>query len=670
MQKKSEIVLQALNKIHHAFADDLTFDRLSIMLDPVLEAYIDLTGANEVAISFFNYYYENSNPVVSVFSKGEIDSEIYGYFEKVKQEQSDFSSFQKIYNEIYLSKQTVATKLDGMNFLGVPLVTKNRILGIVCLFNVSHTDGLEDDPYIQSLNQGCLVVAIGQRESRKNREALRILEIKDEMLNMVIDRVEKQKKELNIAKIAAESANHAKNVIIANLGHEFRTPLTTIISSTELLKLTEPTQKQQRFHQTIALAAEHLLSLVNNLLDIAKIESGSFEVQLSHFDLSQLALEVANTFSLKAYEQKIDFFFYYDPNVSRSCYGDVLIIKQVLINLLGNAIKFTKSGYVYLSVKLENNNVLFQIEDTGIGIKDESKDKIFKRFYQVDATISRQFGGTGLGLELCKNLVEKLNGSISFNSIYNQGSTFYFTLPLKMEKKPLSFKALNTRVGIITSKNHWNGILESYLNFLKARPEIFSDKNRLNDFSCIITDEDSLDEEFFQNLKNYRGKVILISNFFEEKKLNLPLAQILDNPFLVDQLYHLIEGTSWDMENFRAKILVIDDYAINLELTKEILEALGCFVDATDSGSSAIDLFKTNDYDMVFMDLQMPDLSGYEVTEELRKIEKGGKRVPIIALTANVVEEDEDKHKKAGMNGYLSKPIRIKEIEDVLQKYL
>ena len=124
------------------------------------------------------------------------------------------------------------------------------------------------------------------------------------------------------------------------------------------------------------------------------------------------------------------------------------------------------------------------------------------------------------------------------------------------------------------------------------------------------------------------------------------------------------------MENFRAKILVIDDYAINLELTKEILEALGCFVDATDSGSSAIDLFKTNDYDMVFMDLQMPDLSGYEVTEELRKIEKGGKRVPIIALTANVVEEDEDKHKKAGMNGYLSKPIRIKDIEDVLQKYL
>lgn len=269
---------------------------------------------------------------------------------------------------------------------------------------------------------------------KQNKEALKLMKVKDEILEIYLNRLEKQNLELAQAKKEADLANQAKSTFLTNLSHELRTPLTTIMGTTELLLLSNLTEKQTKSAKIIYSSAELLLNLMNDFLDISKIEAGEMKVESIPTDLPSLIQDVASLFTPKSVQKNIEFQIFLDPQLPTMILADPVRFRQVLLNFLGNAFKFTEKGYVKLSVtRKEHDNhpfVCFEVEDTGIGIPEAGKEKLFKRFSQVNSTIARKSGGAGLGLSISKQIVELMKGTIGYKTEENKGSTFWFEIPL------------------------------------------------------------------------------------------------------------------------------------------------------------------------------------------------------------------------------------------------
>ncbi len=520
----------------------------------------------------------------------------------------------------------------------------------------------------------------------------------------------------------AEQANRAKSQFLANMSHEIRTPMNGVIGMIELLKDTELAPKQRRFADTVHTSAESLLNVINDILDFSKIEAGRLELESMDFDLRQTAEDVCELLAEKAQSKGLELACVIDDAVVTQVHGDPGRLRQILINLIGNAIKFTERGEVVARITAETpdpqgGRLRFEVKDTGIGIDPEARARIFHAFTQADGSTTRRYGGTGLGLAICKQLAEMMGGAVGVESEPGRGSTFWFTARLGRAEAtppgpPGRSKGLQgLRVMIVddnatnrellqhqvTSWGMTNGCAESGAQALTMLRSA-AGEGRPYDLAILDMMMPGMDGmQLARTIKADRTiaslrLVILTSMGLRGDAAEARRAKIeayLSKPVRQSELYNCLatlmgrapnkEGLvtrhslSEARPSLKGHILLAEDNAVNQEVVRAMLESIGCQVTITADGEAVLEALARNTYDLVLMDCQMPKKDGFEATAELRRREQatpGGARIPVVALTANAMEGDRERCLEAGMDDYLSKPLRQDALVAVLARWL
>ena len=508
-------------------------------------------------------------------------------------------------------------------------------------------------------------------------------------------------------KVRAHESNEAKSLFLANMSHEIRTPMNGIIGFTDLLKATNASEEQKEFINIIDKSAQNLLSIINNILDLSKIESNKVEIEDIPFETHTEFETAVETFAASAAEKSLDLEYNIDMRISPQLKGDPAKIREVLINLLNNAIKFTNPGgrislgIKRLDVKEGKALIRFQVSDTGIGMTPKQATHIFRPFAQGDADTTRKYGGTGLGLTISQQYVELMGGKIDVQSEKEKGSTFTFTLLL--EEVPVTEGVLQNRFVDVAVGQHihepismLDKTLNSYLHFLGAETETFSTIPRLkellkvNPTSLIIVDINHAPEETLQALEHLdRKQLILISSLTNRDRVDgyhTSPESVIYQPLTPTKLIRAIQAKvnfeeiiqeeklviSVAKTVFDAKALIAEDNAINQRLIQNILRTMGLDADLANNGQEAFEKRQTGTYDIVFMDIQMPIMDGVEATHAILKYEreKNIPHIPIVALTANALKGDRERFLNEGLDEYVSKPIEMNELLYVLNKFL
>jgi len=540
------------------------------------------------------------------------------------------------------------------------------------------------------------------------------------ILLIVITDITAQKK----AEEEATAASRAKSEFLANMSHEMRTPLNGIIGFTDLLMQTDLKEPQMQYMQAVYTSATSLLDLINDVLDLSKIEAGKLELDPERTDLVEMCEQITDIVKHKAHEKGLELLLDISPQLPRYVIADRLRLKQVLINLLGNAVKFTEKGEVELKVEsssgtsMNTADITFSVRDTGIGIPKESHSRIFSSFSQADGSITRRYGGTGLGLTISNRLIEKMGSGLEFESEPGEGSTFHFTVTFPAETGRMAVKDdhADIRRALIVDDNSSNrSILRSMLSAAGIRADTASSGEEAlgmigdrNSYDLIVTDHsmpfmDGL--ELAGKIRNELGipaescPVILLHNspdgsLVHERCKALGIGAVLSKPARISQLMGAITrlcsaGNGYteaalederDQETGRlyqeCTILIAEDNVINMTLASTIISGLlpqARIIKATD-GQQAVRAFKDARPDMIFMDIQMPELSGYDASRAIRQIEAGtgesGAHTPIIALTAGTVKGEKERCLEAGMDDYTTKPVVAATIGSLLCKWL
>ncbi len=520
--------------------------------------------------------------------------------------------------------------------------------------------------------------------------------------------IEQTKQETENAKEASE----AKSMFLANMSHEIRTPLNGIVGFTELLKDTDLQEEQREFIDIIEKSSENLLEIINNILDLSKIESNKLEIEEIVFNPIEEFDSAVEVYAVRASEKHIDLGCFIDPELERPIKGDPTKIKEIVINLLSNAVKFTSSGGAInvdiRKVPIDQPNrtrIRFSVEDSGIGVTAEQRANIFEAFGQADVSTSRKYGGTGLGLTISSRFVELMGGKLDLESEPGHGTTFFFELEFE-EIETLNdsirgtFSYINALILESDTKTKRQEIyLKQYLDFYGVSYTTFKDIAELQklerqiNYDMLFVDFDYTNEAAIEEYSKTQEELILITKSYYMKKIDnmgLDIFKVMYEPMNGTKLKNVLE--SFDLESFnnkkakqvrqkkfdantskfKAKALVAEDNIINQKLIRRTLEDLGLDITLANNGLEAFEKRKNGDFDVIFMDIQMPVLDGMEATQEILDYEEdfGVPHVPIIALTANALKGDRERFMGVGMDEYTTKPLVRTELVSLLNHFL
>jgi len=502
-------------------------------------------------------------------------------------------------------------------------------------------------------------------------------------------------------KLIALQANEAKSLFLANMSHEIRTPLNGIVGFTEILRSTDLTEEQEEFLSIIDKSSENLLSIINNILDLSKIESNKIEIENIVFDAAEEFESAVETYAVAATEKNIDLNYYMDPEISSKLKGDPTKIKEIVINLLSNAVKFTSyGGEINLEITQEDgDNIKFLVQDNGIGMTKDQQARIFDAFSQADVSVTRKYGGTGLGLTISSQFVELMGGELELESAKDHGTTFFFTIPLeKVTSTEVDYAGAFTDLTIgkytLDIPTKLDNNLEKYFKFFGPGVKHFDSIGDLkeldNNSTCenFWVDIDKARQNIIDAIHHMdRSKLIIIANVTSRNKieeLGVDQTNVIFKPVTLSKIKEVLKNTSTvtpqiseevaaaQQTKFDAKILVTEDNIINQKLIKRILEEHGIAVDIANNGLESFEKRRNGEYDLLFMDIQMPVMDGIEATHEILDYEEDEElaHIPIVALTANALKGDRERFLGEGMDEYITKPIETTELLYILNKFL